>query len=34
MVFDTVAKKVTQSQITIGRPCEAGLQLVEPAELL
>jgi isopenicillin-N N-acyltransferase-like protein len=29
IVFDTVAKKVTQSQITIGRPCEAGLQLVE-----
>lgn len=31
MVFDTVAKKVTKSQITIGRPCEEGLQLVELA---
>lgn len=28
MVFDTVAKKVTKSQITIGRLCEEGLQLV------
>lgn len=29
MVFDTVAQKVTKSQITVGRPCEEGLQLVE-----